>query len=264
MSGWHLGFNLSKGNFTCWRCGSLRFWEVMGALLHIRDHEEVRRKVAAYQKEGERTARITREREKTIDPPERMAPMAEIHREYLIGRNFDPDYLESKYQVRGTGPISGEWSWRIVFPILSRDDQIVAYQGRCIGDARPRYKLTEERFCLEDPKALLYGIHACNGDSVVVVEGATALWRLGDGAVATLGIKWNVQQANRLRRFKRRFVLYDPDPDGETGSQKKAQEIAYHLSQFPGETELLSDFDCQPGEFSNDFALNLMKELGVQ
>lgn len=185
--------------------------------------------------------------------------MTRPHRKYLEGRKFDPDALERKYGLLGTGYASGNWNWRVVFPIRDGADQIVAWQGRSIGEAAPKYKLSNDKDCLEDPRGMLYGLQDCSGDTIIIVEGATGVWRLGPGTVATLGIDWNVKQANKLRRFHRRFILYDP----ESLAQHKARQIAEHLAQFPGETEVLSGFETDPGEFPDELVRQIRQEIGV-
>ena len=119
--------------------------------------------------------------------------------------------------------------------------------------------MTEDHLCLEDPKSLLYGIEEADGDTVVVVEGPTGVWRLGPGTVATLGIGWHPAQANRLRKYKRRFLIYDP----ELKAQSRAKELAEYLAMFPGCTEVLSGFDTDPGDFTDQMVSEIIKEIGL-
>jgi hypothetical protein len=91
----------------------------------------------------------------------------------------------------------------------------------------------------------------------VVVEGAADVWRLGPGAVATLGIDWKSPQAEELRLYPKRFIIYDPEPK----AQAKAEELAKWLSSFKGHTEVVSGFKTDPGKFSDRLACKVMKEL---
>lgn len=263
--GWHLGFSLSKGNFACWRCGGLRFWEVIGALLRIRDKDQLKTIVSEFQTGSEKTPHEKIVREKEIEAPPCMQALHPAHIKYLNGRGFNVEHLKNKYNIKGTAGYSGVWNWRIIYPVWNGDDKIVAYQGRTIGDCKPKYKLSDDKNCLEDPRGLLYGIHDVEGDSVIIVEGATDRWRMGSGTVATLGIKWSDKQANKLRRFKNRYVMYDSGPgEEETGSQEKAREVAEHLSQFPGNTEVLSGFDCDPGDLTYPEVRRIKVKLNIK
>lgn len=255
-SGYHLGWNEQAGFFHCWRCGAMRFWETLSALLRIGE-EDTRRVVAEYHVEPHRAFRPQIIRQRSLKAPRGSGPLLPIHRQYLINRGFDPDELIEQYEVQGTAGLSGGWSWRIVFPIHNRSGRIVAYQGRTVGSVEPKYRTTEDAQCLDDPRTLLYGIERVPGESVIIVEGATGVWRIGRGAVATLGIDWKREQANILRHFARRFILFDPEPL----AQKRAVELAHTLSIFGGSTEILTGFPTDPGELTSQRVRRLRKIL---
>jgi DNA primase catalytic core, N-terminal domain len=258
-TGYHLGFSLSTGAFSCWRCGALRFWKVLTALVRHVPEEQLRQAVAGMQTK-DRAYRPPIERLRVISPPPGTSALSEAHKTYLRGRQFDPETLASMWGIQGTGYVGGSWAWRVVFPVRNGAGHTVAWQGRAIGDNVPqRYKNTEDALCLEAPEGLVYGLDMAYGDTALLVEGATGAWRLGPGTLATLGISWNPKQADKLRRFKRRFVLYDPEPL----AQKRAREVAEHLGQFPGETEILSGFDTDPGDFPDALARKIRRVLGM-
>lgn len=256
--GWHLGFNLEQGTFRCWRCGALKFRDVIPALLHMDPHQAWRT-VHQFQRGGDvMPAREPVVRQRQLAPPLGTGDLQPSHKKYLQRRHFDPDGLVMTWGVAGTAGMSGSWSWRVIIPIHNATGKIVAYQGRSIGDAPRKYKLTDDADCLEDPRELLYGMHKITADDwVIVVEGVTGVWRLGPGTVATFGIDWRVGQANRLRHFKRRYVIFDPEPV----AQKRAEALADHLSIFPGTTEVVSGFATDPGDFSPAEAEDITKEL---
>jgi hypothetical protein len=101
----------------------------------------------------------------------------------------------------------------------------------------------DEDLMLQDSRSLLYGIHKATTNRVVVVEGPADVWRIGPGAVATLGISWKVPQACILRQFRYRYILFDP----ETKAQSKARELADWLAGFSGHTEIIDGLETDPG-----------------
>lgn len=254
--GWYLGYSLSSGAFSCWRCGALRFWDVIPKLLRVSERT-AREALKTYwsfpQVKQPKLQNGPKPRQRELLPPCPAGPLGEPHLDYLASRGFNGPQIATQWGLKGIGYDGGTWSWRILIPIRNEHYKTVAYQGRSIGEARPKYRMTEDHLCLEDSKSILYGIEEADEDTVIVVEGPTGVWRLGPGTVATLGIGWHTEQANRLRKYKRRFVLFDP----EVKAQKRARMLAEYLAVFPGETEILSGFDSDPGDFSDE----LVKEI---
>jgi hypothetical protein len=256
---WTLGWSKDSGGFSCYRCGRLAFWQVVPPLLHLSERaaREVLKPFWSPRVKQPKLQNDPKPRQRELGPPCPAGPLGEPHLAYLSARGFSALETAAKWDLRGIGHLGGEWAWRILIPIRNEHYKTVAYQGRSIGEAKPKYRMTEDHLCLEDPKSLLYGIEEVDGDTVIVVEGPTGVWRLGPGTVATLGIGWHPAQANRLRRWKRRFLLFDPEPK----AQKRARELAEFLAVFPGETEILSGFDTDPGDFSDELAAEIRKEL---
>ena len=253
--GWHLGFNTDKGNFNCWRCGSHKVWDVLIQLLGSK--EEAYKTLQKYQTESIRQIKAPSPRKKTLWKPPGLCPMSSQHKKYLSNRGFDPERLEEEWDLRGTQHLSGEWNWRIVFPICDKDGSPEAYCGRSIGkDVKPKYKMSDNEDILVNPKQLLYGIQHAQ-DFVMIVEGPTDVWRLGYGAVATLGIDWKSEQANILKQFPRRFVMYDPEPE----AQRQAHKLADWLSVYKGSTEVISDLTTDPGGLPFREANQIMEEI---
>jgi len=194
---------------------------------------------------------------KVVKPPQ-MGELKHAHRNYLKRRKFNPDNLIDEWSLEATSHLSGPWSWRIIIPFHDIDDNIIAYQGRTISKSRkPKYKMTDDEHLPVDPKSILYGINKVHTDSIIVVEGVADVWRLGPGAVATLGIDWKIEQANQIRKFKRRFIMFDPDPQ----AQKRAEELAKWLSYYAGETEIIEGLKKDPGDLSQKYADKIINSL---
>lgn len=252
--GWHMGFSLISGTFNCWRCGSHSILETLSKLLL--DEFTAKKALAVYRIEKNQKIVPVLSRPKTLWEPPELKPMEDIHKRYLWKRNFSLGRL-NKWEIMGTTYHSGDWNWRIVFPIYDITGKKVAWCGRTIGrDVKPKYKMSHNHHILIPPKELLYGVHLVQ-EFVVIVEGATDVWRLGKGAVATLGIDWSIEQVSILRQFPRRYIMFDPEPQ----AQKQAQKLAENLSIYPGETELITGLDSDPGDMDQKQADAFMKSL---
>jgi hypothetical protein len=190
-----------------------------------------------------------------------MEPLQVAHRKYLRKRHYDPNELERKWGLQGTAHLSKDWNWRVVAPIKDAEGRVVAYTGRTLSKKlKPKWKTTSDEDMGCDPKKLIYGIDKVDTDrGVLIVEGPGDVWRMGYGAVALLGIDWKVDQACVLRSIKRRFIMFDPSPV----AQKRAEELAYWLSPFPGETEIIYDLKSDPGALPQKEADNIMRTLGL-
>ncbi len=240
--GWHLGFNLERGNFNCWRCGSLNAVAVLSVLLHV-SNSEASQLIHTRQKAGGHAVPIA-ERKEEIEPPPGIMPLGILHKHYLKKRGFDPDELEATWGLKGTQHLGGIWSWRIIIPVHDGLGRIVAYQGRALDhNVKPKYRMSDDKDILCDPRGLLYGEHLAK-HAVVIVEGAADVWRIGPGAVATFGINWKPQQAHKLRKYRRRYVMFDPEPK----AQQRARDLARWLALYPGETEIVDDLRTDPGD----------------
>ena len=253
--GYHLGFNLSRGNWNCWRCGPIKTIVVIRALLRVSE-ERAWEILRAYS--GGRALQVAgrdRKRRRVVPPPG-LEGLTKAHMRYLRQRGFPKDVVE-EWELQGTGPSSGRWSWRVVGPVKNERGEIVAYAGRSIKDIKPKVLITEDEKCGEDPKAMVYGIGKVPEETVIVVEGLTDVWNMGPGACATFGIDWKLAQANRLRRFKKRFIMFDPEPK----AQRKAEALAHWLSFYPGETEIIDGLPSDPGSLPRARVRRIRRQL---
>lgn len=255
--GWYLGFAISSGTFHCWRCGSVKFWPTLKRLLKTNDDELVRRVVGEFQAHRGPVKQRAGARPLQLKPPRGSGPLLPPHRKYLRSRGYDPDHLAEVWGIGGVNHLGGPWAWRVLAPVHNVNGQVVAYQGRMIVKGDPKYRFTEDELCLQDPDSILYGRDLVPGDAVLVVEGITGCWRIGPGTVATFGIDWKKPQAAALREYKRRYILFDPEPK----AQERALELAQALAVFPGETEVLSGFATDPGDMTDQQAADLRKEI---
>jgi len=95
------------------------------------------------------------------------------------------------------------------------DRELMSFQAMDVtGKARVPYIDCPEDRALVPNKQLLYGIDTVPGDQVLIVEGVTDKWRIGDSAVAMFTKNWTRAQILLLydrARGKRVKVLLDMD-----------------------------------------------------
>lgn len=264
--GFDLGVNIQDERVSCWRCGGKHIVQTIRQLLRC-SREEAERVYTEYQSRAIIAPAETEyefDTGKQVVMPHGSRPLCELerHKNYLLKRRFDPDKLEKIYGLMGTEAF-GEYKFRIIAPITFQG-RLVSYQGRDITglvDKSKRYKACAMADEAIHHKHLLYGWDQAVGESCVVIEGITDQWRLGPGSLGTFGTGFKTEQANLLvRRFKRVFVLFDPEPQ----AQLVAEELGWYLAGMGKEFVLVdTELGCDPGDMTQDDADAVMRELGL-
>lgn len=259
-NGKHLGYCLKSNVFTCWRCGKHGVKETLMTLLNCSEGQ-ARHQIAVYGLHQRPEIVQERQRQTTFSLPPDFRPLRGIHKRYIRSRGFNPDLLETVWNVMGTTN-TGTYKYRLGIPIYYRGKP-VSFTTRDITDrSKMRYMSCPADKEAIHHKDILYGLDEVPGNSVVVVEGVTKVWRLGKGSVATFGIKWTKGQVDLIRQYKRRFVLFDNEPL----ANRQARRLTEALAVFSGYTELLQLTD-EPfddvADASNGWARRLMKELKI-
>lgn len=260
-TGFHLGFSLERGNLNCWRCGPVKIIDFIRSITRTSVERAKGLRMEYEGKGGGGELKLPRKllHSPFTKPPIGLGPLNTRHLKYLHGRGLTHlKRLVEIWELQGTCQFSLEWNWRVVAPVRKADGSLVAYVGRSIlSGVTPKYRVTEEKDCGLDPRGLLYGIHKVPGEAVLIVEGPGDVWNMGPGAVATLGTSWRSEQMNQLRKFKHRYVMYDP----ERKAQERASKLAEALSLFPGETEVIDGLKSDPGSLPQREVLKIQKEL---
>lgn len=134
---------------------------------------------------------------------------------------------------------------RVMFPIINVFGDVIAFGGRVMGDANPKYLNTKETL-LFNKRRNLYGIDLLRKQrsvkSAVIVEGymdVVSMFAHGVKAVvASLGTALTKEQAVLLKRYVGDvFVAYDGDEAGELATQKalgilEAEGLAVRVIRF--------------------------------
>jgi len=252
----HLGYSLDGSAFNCWRCGKHGLKETLKELLNTTES-----KIDFLLSQYRSRPALVSKREKNKRPTEIQLPsyskkLTSLHRNYLWRREFDPDEIIKKYQVKGTANL-GKYKFRIIIPIF-HNGVLVSYIGRDItGKSKLRYKACTKENEVRPHKHCLYGLEHTMNDCVVIVEGITDMWRLGAGAVAQFGLIQSIEQLKLLKNFKRRFIFLDSG----NNESKRAKELASALSIFKGENIIVDIDEGDPDSLSDKEAKDLMKTL---
>lgn len=250
----HLGIKDDLTRAACYTCGG---WNVAKLLKELTQApwQEVSQLLGnrAYLPKDTGT-----ETKGVYTPPTLLQPIEAVPAvaAYLRSRGFNIEYLESIWGVRATGPFSS-LPFRAFIPIyLGR--KAVSWTARAACGQEPKYKNAMDHEKSVDEKKLLYGAQYIK-DTCVVVEGPTDLFKVGKGAVATLGLAYTTEQVDRLASVWRRIICFDNSDRAQTVAGK----LAGDLSVFPGETIVVNLDADDPGSASEREINQLRKFAGI-
>lgn len=126
---------------------------------------------------------------------------------------------------------------RIVFPIQDELGHHVAFGGRALGDATPKY-LNSGESAVFQKRRTLYGLHTAKqamrrAGRAIVVEGYLDAIRLAlaglEEVVAPLGTALTEEQGALLTRYSNEvFLLYDSDEAGQKATFRSGLELLRH------------------------------------
>jgi len=142
---------------------------------------------------------------------------------------LDPEQIQERWGVRAIG-LAPNLAWRLWIPIHLHGE-VVSWTTRSIGDKGTRYISAAPDQEAVPHRELLYGEDRA-GHAVVVCEGPVDVWRLGPGAVATMGVGYTPAQVERISHHTLRVICFD----GEMAAQRRAGRLADELVGFPGKT----------------------------
>lgn len=139
------------------------------------------------------------------------------------GRYEDAFLMESGlFTFRESGGAGDKFFNRVMFPIFDGRGKVMAFGGRVMGDAMPKY-LNSPETMIFDKGDNLYNLHIARRSRrkyLILCEGymdVISLVQAGfDNAVATLGTALTDRQARKISRFTKDVVLtYDSDEAGQ-------------------------------------------------
>jgi DNA primase len=163
------------------------------------------------------------------NPPLRFTLWGVDHRHpYLTQRGIESstaDYFGVGFYAR-----PGLMSQRLVIPIHDEKGRLIAYAGRSLDGARPRYLLPPGFHS----SLALFNLHraqaSASGRTVVVVEGFFDCMKVHQsgfpGVIALMGANLSMSRENLLlQRFEQIVLLLDGDPAGRAASHAIASRL---------------------------------------
>jgi len=266
----HLGIRVNDLRCSCWKCGNHSFISYITELTDC-SHDKAKRlyKVLVEGSAADElydrtnppigtTKYLTRS--STILPPDSTSKLPRLHREYLKSRNFHPNRIARKYDLRACNTI-GRYKFRLIIPIY-QSRRLVSFASRSIFDEMtPKYLNPASREVEVSPKKTVYNIdNLLEGHDALILEGATDVWRYGNGAVALFGINYTQRQLITLieKKIRKAFVMFDKGKE----AQKRAEEICRFIYPFVQSVEQIEPMEHDDlGDFSIKEVIELKKLL---
>ena len=257
----HLGINLSTKKFKCWICGhkgiATRIVEQIDKV-HSGKAEEIIKEFQQYSKFKAKPKPKEKVKWSQILPEESTVTLPNIHKDYLLSRNFNPTDVQKMYDIRACYNL-GEYKFRIIIPVIM-NHKIVGFTTRDITDKSSlRYKA-----CGNDRAVIPQDEWVYNIDSLIhtalILEGPFDVWRMGPGSVCLFGIDYSIKQVRAIvgKGVYRAFVLFDDEPE----AQRRASSVAGNLATIIPTVEILSGIGVKdPAMLSPKEAHDLKREI---
>lgn len=250
-----LGINLEHYFMTCWSCGSKRFSEGLEELTQLPRKECIKLSILLKDKVEEGLYKDFPVKRGKLILPKDLGPLLPQHISYLKTRKLDPDTLTRLWGVQGIGT-APKLSWRLFIPIKLHS-QTVSWTTRSISNEShiKRYDSAPAECESINCHSLLFGEDYAR-HSVIVVEGPFDVFRIGPGAVATLGVKFSSTQVSRISKYPQRCICFDNEPI----AQQQAEKLAGELKVYPGQTHVVILDAKDPGS-ADDKEVRKLRQL---
>lgn len=148
---------------------------------------------------------------------------------YMRGKGYSDDELEAgALIVRKNNSLYDKFRNRVMFPIIDRRGNVIAFGGRTLEATAPAKYLNSDETLVFQKRENLFSLNFAKNTKescFILCEGymdVIALNQAGfDNAVATLGTAITPQQANLMKRYTGEVVIsYDSDEAGQKATMK--------------------------------------------
>lgn len=258
-SAFHCGINLTNLGFHCWVCDEKGSVFKLLREMDIFKDQNIRIITAPYRKAWDDTpfdalspvkAKFARENGVFLTLPKGLiCDLPLPHRNYLLSRGFDPDFLLKKYKLQAVyNAGTQKYRFRIIVPVFI-DGKMVSFVAAATlrSEGVVKYLNCSPEESIIPVNHCLYNYDSIS-DIVVIVEGVTDVWRMGDGFVASFRKGMTSEQIVLLtqKKLKKVFIMYDAD------ATKNAISLADKLQGIIPSVEVLELDKGDPADLSTD------------
>lgn len=152
---------------------------------------------------------------------------------HLESKGFsEQEMTTADLAVRRSGYLADRFYDRVMFPIHDEQGRTIAFGGRVLNDAKPKYLNTKETPVFHKGKNLFAfdkaKEHIAARGEAIVCEGYTDVMALHESgfpiAVAALGTSFSLDHVRTLSRFAKRIVcMFDGDAAGQRAAERAIQ-----------------------------------------
>jgi hypothetical protein len=253
----HGAFSLQGNVYLCWRCGKHDVAETLALLTGI-DKREIYQLKKKYDDFIDIDQQQVEYHNTQITVPG--SKLTSQHRAYLASRRFDVEYLEHKYDLRGTLATGDLYAYRIIAPIYL-NKRIVSYQGRDFtGKQQLRYATCKPENEIVHHKKILYNLDNAQQRKVIVVEGVYDVFRFGDDTIATMGTSYTREQVALIcDKYDQIYTMFDPEKD----AQSRAKQLLYDLAIAGKQAVNILLDEGDPAEQNDDTVRAIKRDLKI-
>jgi len=191
-------------------------------------------------------------------PGEDALPIPKNAKSYLKKRRFSPEYLINKYDLR-FGGVHGPYKFRLIIPFYFNHTLITFSSLGFAEKQNLKYKHQQAGEAIIDPSRMIYNIDSVK-DRMILVEGITDVWRIGDGCCSTQGKIVTYEQITMIlqKGIKKVLVMFDSDAVNES------KETATQLAGVIPSVEFIEYKDLwmgDPDDLPDNIVRSLRKEI---
>lgn len=245
---YYLGFNTQGNWLNCWKCGPLKIVDTLSELTG-QSKAECHKLVLHFERSW-----IREKKPKGKLQLPALSGLLSAHRRYLKDRRFDPDELVKLWGINGIG-MGIKLCWRLFIPITYWGET-VSWTTRTLDTKNSsRYISASADQESISHKTIVLGQDYIRNNAIVV-EGPFDVFRIGPGAVATMGTNFSSAQVAKISSVPVRWICFDNEPQ----AQERARQLAAALEVFPGKTGIVQ-IDAKDPDSASQREIQLLRML---
>ena len=246
----HCGINIATNIFSCWICGEKGNVFKLISELEQCSYKKAKTIASQFRKDISCSCNTTLLLNNRIEhsvqdvlPKTCQNTLPKIHTNYLLKRNFSPEYLIKKYHIKAVHTI-GRYRFRIIAPFFLHSKTITFVARDVTGKSNQRYLTCKNHDCIIPVKKTLYNIDTVRKKKVIILEGITDVWRIGDGSVANSGLTFTPEQLCMLidKGVEEAFIIFDE------GAENQARKYGETLSTILNKVNIITLPEGDPAD----------------